>query len=96
MLFGDDAEEFAHLHVADLIATKGDGLFEKRKGIAQAAFRGASEHRDRARIDLEILGFGDPLKRFGNFAERERAELKQLCARFDRIGEIFRPGSSPG
>ena len=73
--FGDDAEKFADLRVGDFVAAVRDGLFEEREPVAKAAFGGAREHGDGARIDLEIFGFGNALDFAGNFLERERAEI---------------------
>ncbi len=87
--FGDHAQQFAHLRVGDGVAAVGDGLFEQRKPVAQAAFGGARQHRDRARIDRQIFRLGDALDFAGNFLERERAKLKKLRARFDRLDQIF-------
>ena len=68
----------------------GDGLLEQRKPVAQAAFRGARQHGHGAGLDLEIFGLRDALDLAGNFFERERAKLKKLRARFDRVDQIFR------
>ena len=59
--FGNHAQEFAHLRVGDRVAAVGDGLFEKRKAVAQAAFGGAREHSHRARLDGQI--FSSPAMR---------------------------------
>ena len=87
--FGDDAEQFAHLRVGDGVAAVRDGLFEQRKPVAQAAFGGARQHRHGAGIDREIFRFGDALDFAGNFLESERAKLKKLRARFDRLDQIL-------
>ncbi len=53
--FGDDAEQFAHLRVRDVVAAIGDGLFEQRKAVAQAAFGGARQHGDAPGLDGQIF-----------------------------------------
>ena len=70
-VFRDDAEEFAHLRVGDVVAAISDGLFEKREAVAQAAFGGASENGDRARLDLQVFFFCDVFERLGNLLKRQ-------------------------
>ena len=87
--FGDDAEQFADLRVRDFVAAVGDGLFEQREAVAQAAFGGARENGDGSGIDFKVLGSCDALDFAGDFLEGERAKLKKLGARFDCFDEIF-------
>ena len=93
-IFGNDAEEFADRFVLDIVAAIGARLFEKRKGIAHAAFSHAGDDAEGAIIDLEIFFFGDEFQAVGDFEESERAEMKMLRARTNGVFQIFGLGGS--
>src|ERR1700751_2113182 len=79
--FSDNAKKLADLRVRNFLAGVSDGLLEKRKSVAKAAFRSASENRDSSRIDLQVFRSGDALDLVGNFPEGERTEVEKLRAR---------------
>ena len=62
-----------------------DGLFQKRKAVAQAAFGGSRENGDCPGFDLKFFFARDALDFFRDLFERKRAKLEKLRARFNRI-----------
>ena len=87
---GHHAQQLAHLRVGDIRAAVCARLFEQRHRIAQAAFRRSRHHGKRARLHLQTFLRRDSRKRLGNFLEEQRAKMKMLRTRTNRLRQIFR------
>ena len=84
------AQQFAHLFVGNGFAAIGPCLFQQRQGIAQTAFGHSRNHRHRARFDLQIFFFRDLFQSPRNLRKGQRAKMKVLRPRADRIHQVFR------
>src|SRR5579862_8416366 len=88
-IFGNHAEQFAYFLVGNVVAAIGARLFEKRQGIAHAAFGHAGNDGDGAVGNGQILFFGDVFDALGDFIKGERAKMKMLGTRTDSVFELL-------
>ena len=89
-IFRHHAQQRAHLVIGNRVAAIRPGLLQKRQRVAQAAFRHARDHRRRARFDLQVFFLRDFFEALRNFRKGQRAKMKVLRARTNRVFQVFR------
>ena len=89
-VFRHNAKKFTRRFVFNLVAAVCARLLEKRQCIAQTSFRHSRDYAHRAIINFQILFAGNIANAPGNFIEGQRAKMKMLRTRPDRIHQIFR------
>ena len=74
-----EAEHVANLIGGDRAATVRDRLIEDRQPVARRTFRGAGDHRERVRLDLDALRVGDLRKVRREFFRRNSPQVEALA-----------------
>ena len=76
--------------VGNRVAAIGTSLLQERERVPQTTLRHARNHRHRAGLDLQFFFLRDFLEPLGDFRKCQRAEMKMLRPRTNRVFQIFR------